>query len=64
MIILFREDIARLLENAGSSLTVTTLMQSLQQALEFENFVSKKYSMPVRLVLRAQKIDSTYSAAI
>ena len=42
-----REDLHTLLGKAGKNLTVTTLMQTLQQSLEFEAFVSKKYATPV-----------------
>ena len=43
-----REDLARLLEKAGNALTVSALMQSLQQTLEFEAFLTKKYAASVR----------------
>lgn len=41
------DDLSKLLEKAGASLTVSVLLQCLQHALEFEAFVSKKYSQPV-----------------
>ncbi|EJD03009.1 uncharacterized protein FOMMEDRAFT_108090 [Fomitiporia mediterranea MF3/22] len=47
-----REDLSRLLEKAGNGLTVSMLMQSLQQALDFEAFVSKKYATPIQDVLK------------
>lgn len=42
-----REDITVLLGKLGSKLTVTLLLESLQQSLEFEAFVSRKYGTSV-----------------
>lgn len=41
------EDVATLLRKLGSHLTVTLLLESLQQALEFEAFMNRKYGSPV-----------------
>ncbi|KAH8119366.1 Vps53-like protein, partial [Phellopilus nigrolimitatus] len=53
-----REDLSKLLEKAGSSLTVATLLQSLQQALDFEAFISKKYSIPLSGLLELTSSNS------
>lgn len=45
-----REDLSRLLEKAGSSMTVPVLLQALQQSIDFETYVSRKYSVNVRCI--------------
>ncbi|KLO18398.1 hypothetical protein SCHPADRAFT_993623 [Schizopora paradoxa] len=46
-----REDLSSLLGKAGPSLTVATLLQSLQQCLDFEAFISKKYTFTIGRIL-------------
>lgn len=46
-LIVHRDDLSNLLEKSAQTLTVTVLLQSLQQALEFETFLSRKYSTSV-----------------
>ncbi|KAG8859608.1 Vacuolar protein sorting-associated protein 53 [Serendipita sp. 411] len=45
------EDINTLLTRLGPKLTVTTLLESLQQALDFEAFISRKYGIQLSDVI-------------
>ncbi|KAL5507261.1 VPS53 [Sanghuangporus vaninii] len=56
---LTREDLSRLLEKGGNALTVSTLMQSLQQALDFEAFISKKYATDAIQIRDILKLSTT-----
>jgi len=42
-----REDLTLLLSRAAQTLTVQQLLETLQPAMEFEAFISRKYSVPV-----------------
>ncbi|KAI5123978.1 hypothetical protein M0805_006390 [Coniferiporia weirii] len=54
-----REDFSILLEKAGGSLTNSTLMQSLQQALDFESFIGKKYGMALSDLLKLSATNNS-----
>jgi vacuolar protein sorting-associated protein 53 len=43
----FRDDLTTLLTKAGSGLTVKALLDNLQETLEFEASMAKKWAMPV-----------------
>ena len=45
--IVFRDDLTTLLTKAGSGLTVKALMDNLQETIEFENSMAKKWATPV-----------------
>lgn len=36
------------LNKAAPTMTVTVMLEALQQVLDFETYISKKYAMPVR----------------
>ena len=44
-----RDDMTVLLSKAGTSLTVKQLLDTLQEVLDFESSITKKYATPVRL---------------
>lgn len=52
---ILREDMSILLSKAGSGLTVKQLLDTLQEVLDFEALISKKYvtsvGVPVRFIL-------------
>ncbi|KAI0745870.1 Vps53-like protein [Earliella scabrosa] len=48
-----RDDMTGLLSKAGSKLTVKQLLDTLAECMEFEASVTKKYSTPLREILRA-----------
>lgn len=43
-----RDDLTVLLSKAGSNLTIKQLLESLQEVLDFESSIVKKYATPVR----------------
>lgn len=45
--IVFRDDLTTLLTKAGSGLTVKALMDNLQETIEFETSMAKKWATPV-----------------
>lgn len=44
---IFREDLTVVLSKTGSNLTVQLLLDTLQQTMEFESSISRKYNTPV-----------------
>ena len=46
-LIVFRDDLTTLLTKAGSGLTVKALLDNLQETLEFESSMAKKWATPV-----------------
>ena len=47
VLIVFRDDVTTLLTKAGSGLTVKALLDNLQETLEFETSMAKKWATPV-----------------
>ncbi|KAG0700832.1 Vps53-like protein [Suillus ampliporus] len=48
-----RDDLAALLSKAGSSLTIKALLEALQQTIEFESSMAKKWLTPLNEILEA-----------
>ncbi|KAH7923145.1 hypothetical protein BV22DRAFT_1196908 [Leucogyrophana mollusca] len=48
-----RDDLSSLLSKAGPSLTVKVLLETLQQTIEFESAMSKKWATPLDGILKA-----------
>ncbi|KAF7797607.1 hypothetical protein EIP86_008807 [Pleurotus ostreatoroseus] len=48
-----RDDMTALLSKAGSSLTVKQLLDTLQEVLDFESSLAKKYATPMEDILKA-----------
>lgn len=44
-----RDDMTALLSKAGSNLTVKQLLDTLQEVLDFESSIAKKYATPVSM---------------
>ena len=49
VLMVFRDDLTTLLTKAGSGLTVKALMDNLQETIEFETSMAKKWATPVCL---------------
>ena len=47
VLMVFRDDLTTLLTKAGSGLTVKALMDNLQETIEFETSMAKKWATPV-----------------
>lgn len=46
------EDLSSALSKAGPKLTVTVLLDSLQQTTDFESFLGRKFGIPVSILFR------------
>ncbi|KAG1752867.1 Vps53-like protein [Suillus lakei] len=57
-----RDDLAALLSKAGSSLTIKALLEALQQTIEFESSMAKKWLMPVCSPPSSATVQSMSSA--
>ncbi|KAL4078288.1 Vps53-like protein [Scleroderma yunnanense] len=53
------DDLSTLLSKAGQSLTLKLLLETLQQTIEFESFMSKKWATPLDELLEATSSPAT-----
>ncbi|TDL24222.1 hypothetical protein BD410DRAFT_786323 [Rickenella mellea] len=54
-----RDDISILLEKAGPKLTVSVLLDTLQQVMDFETYVSQKYGVPISEILNLGTVNNS-----